>query len=525
MRTLSAAQKEITTRESTRGWEPMKPDHNRQLRSRTRNRFAPSSASTSPVLRTLSNLLSALSLLVRGGLFAQSIRYRFAGVHTPLRSVTPRGGYKRSTPDRGKGKNLGDNEMTNQREIQCWSIEKLIPYIRNPRKNDAAVDRMAASMREFGFKIPILVRADGEVIDGHLRVKAARKLGISEIPVILCDEWTPAQVKAFRLMANRSVTWADWDEELLALELQDIQSADFDLALTGFDAKELDDLLAHDDDQKANDVRPLPESPGTLVVTGVNGDSSGIKGALTFETRVRVLAQGGHSAVDAQTVSVDGADSATLLIAAATSYKSYKDVSGDPRAATKQTLAAAEKKPFDALLRAHIKEHQRLFHRVQLDLGTTAEAKKPTDERIRDFSRRRRSATGGALLPVRSVSPGIQFPSRRPARQSAGHLEREHESALGKQVHDQHQYRDELLARRAGQSRRVRGPVDRDGHGSYRHRRAHRKGNVQRTGLGGAPQYRSMESVGSHRRRALWNVAYGRRVALPASLGSLRLQR
>ena len=79
------------------------------------------------------------------------------------------------------------------------------------------------------------------MVDGHLRLKAARKLGITEIPVILCDEWTPAQVKAFRLMVNRSVTWADWDEELLALELQEIQEADFDLSLTGFDPGEIDE--------------------------------------------------------------------------------------------------------------------------------------------------------------------------------------------------------------------------------------------------------------------------------------------
>ena len=164
---------------------------------------------------------------------------------------------------RGRDKSLEDNKVTHQMEIQFWSIEKLVPYIRNPRKNDAAVDRMAASMREFGFKIPVLARADGEVIDGHLRLKAARKLGISEIPVILCDEWTPAQVKAFRLMVNRSVTWADWDEELLALELQDIQAADFDLALTGFDPRELDDLLATGEEEKANAAPPLPESPVT----------------------------------------------------------------------------------------------------------------------------------------------------------------------------------------------------------------------------------------------------------------------
>src|SRR6267378_5547245 len=132
--------------------------------------------------------------------------------------------------------------------IEHWPIDKLVFYARNPRKNDAVVDRMCGSIREFGFKIPVLARRDGEVVDGHLRLKAARKLGIAEIPVILCDEWSPAQVKAFRLMVNRSVTWADWDEELLALELQDIQKADFNLNLTGFDSHEIDALLRLEDD-------------------------------------------------------------------------------------------------------------------------------------------------------------------------------------------------------------------------------------------------------------------------------------
>src|SRR6202789_4701427 len=124
--------------------------------------------------------------------------------------------------------------------VELWPIERLVEYPRNPRKNDKAVDRMCASIREFGFKIPVLARSDGEVVDGHLRLKAARKLGITEIPVILCDEWTPAQVKAFRLMVNRSATWADWDDELLKLELMDLETADFDLALTGFDSKEIE---------------------------------------------------------------------------------------------------------------------------------------------------------------------------------------------------------------------------------------------------------------------------------------------
>jgi hypothetical protein len=91
--------------------------------------------------------------------------------------------------------------------IDYWPIEWLIEYARNPRKNDGAVDRPCGSIREFEFKIPCLVRSDGEVVDGHLRLKAARKLGITEVPVIPCDEWTPAQAKAFRLMVNRSVSW------------------------------------------------------------------------------------------------------------------------------------------------------------------------------------------------------------------------------------------------------------------------------------------------------------------------------
>jgi ParB-like chromosome segregation protein Spo0J len=121
---------------------------------------------------------------------------------------------------------------------------------------------MCSSIREFGFKIPVLARSDGEVVDGHLRIKAARKLRIEEIPVILCDEWSAAQVKAFRLMVNRSVNWASWDDELLALELQELSAADFDLPLTGFDPGEIDALLVDpEEDEKANAAPPLPENP------------------------------------------------------------------------------------------------------------------------------------------------------------------------------------------------------------------------------------------------------------------------
>ena len=149
--------------------------------------------------------------------------------------------------------------------IEYWPISRLVEYARNPRKNDSAVDRMCGSIREFGFKIPVLARSDGEIVDGHLRLKAARKLGITDFPVILCDEWSAAQVKAFRLMVNRSVTWADWDEELLALELQEIRASDFDLNLTGFEDDELTRLLAGQDAAAGltdeDSIPELPEAP------------------------------------------------------------------------------------------------------------------------------------------------------------------------------------------------------------------------------------------------------------------------
>src|ERR1039458_3079542 len=163
---------------------------------------------------------------------------------------------------------LSQTTATQTLQIQIWHIDKLVLYARNPRRNDAAVDRMCASIREFGFKIPVLARSDGTVVDGHLRLKAARKLGswpggdITGIPVLLCDEWTEAQVKAFRLLVNRSVTWAEFDDELLSLELQDLAAADFDLSLTGFDPRELEDLLPPPDaDEQADVAPPLPENP------------------------------------------------------------------------------------------------------------------------------------------------------------------------------------------------------------------------------------------------------------------------
>jgi hypothetical protein len=136
-------------------------------------------------------------------------------------------------------------------DLQHWPLDKLIEYPCNPRQNDAVVDKMAGAIKEFGFRIPIVVTSDGAIVDGHLRFKAARKLNLETVPVVLADELTPAQIKAFRLLANQSSAWAAWDEELLKLELEGLAELEFDLTLTGFDEEEIERLLSNSDNEGA----------------------------------------------------------------------------------------------------------------------------------------------------------------------------------------------------------------------------------------------------------------------------------
>jgi hypothetical protein len=108
-------------------------------------------------------------------------------------------------------------------QVHAAELQQAIP-VRIVSGNEVALAHVGIVL---GLEVSRL--ANGEVVDGHLQLKAARKLGLTELPVILCGEWTPAQVKAFRLMVNRSMTWADWDDDLLSLELLDLKDLDFDL--------------------------------------------------------------------------------------------------------------------------------------------------------------------------------------------------------------------------------------------------------------------------------------------------------
>ena len=129
-------------------------------------------------------------------------------------------------------------------EIVIQPIEKLIPYARNARTHsDAQVAQIAASMREWGWTNPCLITPDGMIVAGHGRVLAAQRLGQTEIPCIVADGWTDAQVRAYVIADNRLAENASWDRGMLSVELDDLRTDDFDLELLGFDHEELSALL------------------------------------------------------------------------------------------------------------------------------------------------------------------------------------------------------------------------------------------------------------------------------------------
>src|ERR1700682_5019342 len=150
--------------------------------------------------------------------------------------------------------------------VAAWPIDKVIPFARNARKIPAsAVDKVAASIKEFGWRQPIVVDREGVIICGHTRLLAARKLGIEQVPVHVAENLSPAQVRAYRLMDNRSHEETDWDLELLGPELEELRDLDFDLTLTGFEERELDDLLAAPELEEQADLIPdVPERPVTI---------------------------------------------------------------------------------------------------------------------------------------------------------------------------------------------------------------------------------------------------------------------
>jgi ParB-like chromosome segregation protein Spo0J len=146
-------------------------------------------------------------------------------------------------------------------KIELRDIREIHPYEKNPRINDKAVDAVTASLKEFGFRQPIVVDKDGIIIVGHTRYKAAQKLGLEKIPVHVAEDLTDAQIKAYRIADNQTATIADWDYDLLPLELQELNNMDFNLELLGFDSDKLAQLLASDVEEGLTDEDAVPEPP------------------------------------------------------------------------------------------------------------------------------------------------------------------------------------------------------------------------------------------------------------------------
>ena len=144
---------------------------------------------------------------------------------------------------------MPSKKKTDPWAVEVWKLDRLHEYGANPRKNDQAVDQMAALIKKFGFRVPILARSDGEIVDGHLRFKAATAAGLAEVPVMLADDMTEAQIKAFRLSVNKAAELAEWDMEMLRLELVELEQMDFDIDAIGFDPEELD-ILRFDNDSE-----------------------------------------------------------------------------------------------------------------------------------------------------------------------------------------------------------------------------------------------------------------------------------
>lgn len=127
--------------------------------------------------------------------------------------------------------------------IKILDVKNIKNYKNNPRHNDNAVDAVAESIKQFGFKVPIIIDKDNIIVAGHTRLKAAKKLGLETVPCIVADDLTPEQVKAFRLADNKTAEKAEWDISKLELELSELSEMDldFDMADFGFDMSEIEE--------------------------------------------------------------------------------------------------------------------------------------------------------------------------------------------------------------------------------------------------------------------------------------------
>ncbi len=146
--------------------------------------------------------------------------------------------------------------MAEQLEIEYKQVEGLIPFVNNSRTHsEEQVNQIASSIREFGFTNPILLDEDNGIIAGHGRLQAARLLGLDQVPTITLSGLTELQKRAYVIADNKLALNAGWDNELLQLEIQNLQEKEFDIALLGFDEKELAKILGEDEQQVVGEIK------------------------------------------------------------------------------------------------------------------------------------------------------------------------------------------------------------------------------------------------------------------------------
>ncbi len=150
-------------------------------------------------------------------------------------------------------------------KIEMWPVAKPKPYPGNPRLNDGAVDAVATSLREYGFRQPIVVDQDGVVVCGHTRLKAAIKLGLEQVPVHVVTDLTAEQIRAYRIADNQTATIAQWNMDLLPLELCGLRDDGYDLSLLGFDVEELGRILGGEVNEGECDPDDVPLPPDEAV--------------------------------------------------------------------------------------------------------------------------------------------------------------------------------------------------------------------------------------------------------------------
>jgi DNA modification methylase len=152
-------------------------------------------------------------------------------------------------------------DATTPMSVELRPLAAVRPYANNPRQNDDAVEAVAESIRRFGFRQPIVVDADGVIVAGHTRFRAAQRLGLATVPVHVATDLTPDEVRAYRLADNKTAELASWDDAMLSIELDALRGAGIDWTLLGFDEEELAKLLAPAGTEGLTDPDAVPEKP------------------------------------------------------------------------------------------------------------------------------------------------------------------------------------------------------------------------------------------------------------------------